>query len=116
MNTNNQTLVKSLERDITNLLLYKLEHLEITPERAALIAQFTLVHLPENLTDEQLKQILPALDDEFIELAGIIHQYMNKFEEETKQKIAQDAQALIKSGHFDKASTMMREYFKRRLP
>lgn len=111
-----QTLVINLERDIANLLLEKLEQSNITAERASLIAKFVLIHLPENLTNEQLRQILPTLDDEFIEIAGVIHKYMNMFEEQTKEKITQDVQALIKNGYFNKASAIMREYFNRKLP
>lgn len=113
---NPDRLVISLEKDIANLLLTKLEHEEMTLERASLIAKFVLAHLPETLTNEQLKQVLPLLDDEFIELAGLVHLYMNKYEEKTKKKITQDVQTLIHSGHFNEVSAIMKEYFRKRLP
>ncbi len=78
MDSGNQTLVNTLEQDIVNLLLDKLEYSDMTLERASLIAKFVLAHLPENLSHTQLETILPTLDSEFIEIAGVIHKYMNE--------------------------------------
>ena len=70
----NQTnkLLFQLEQEVAQLLLTYLEKFNITFERASQIAAFILAHLPENMTDEQVMKILPSLDDEFIELAGIV--------------------------------------------
>ena len=62
---NEKTLLFQLEQDIANLLLDKLEDFELSFERASKIAKFVLSHLPENLTDAQVMEILPSLDDEF---------------------------------------------------
>lgn len=73
MDEQRKTLLFKLEQDIAKLLLDKLEHFEISFERASQIAKFILSHLPENLTDDQVRKILPSLDDEFVELVGIVH-------------------------------------------
>ena len=66
------SLLSNLRQEISNLLVKKLENLEMTPERASEIAQFIIKALPADLTDSQLEKILPSLDDEFFELAGRI--------------------------------------------
>jgi hypothetical protein len=113
MTPNSQTTLNNLENDIVNFLVDKLENSEVSLQRASLIAKFVLVHLPENTTDEELKQLLPSLDDTFIELAGIVHKYMNKYEEIEKTEVTGDVQSLIKSGKFDEASRLMKDYFKK---
>lgn len=106
--------ITQLEQEIATLLLDKLEHLEITPERAAAIARFTLSHLPENLEEEKLAQIIPSLDDEYYELASIVHKHMLE-NEQKKEIIVNDVQALIKAGKLDDASEQMKAYFAKTL-
>lgn len=84
-------------------------------ERAKLIAKFALSHLPEDTNDDQLKQLLPSLDHEFIEFAAIVHIYMNKFTRKEEEKLVYDVQALIKSGKLDDASIKLRAYFKKKV-
>jgi len=110
----NQQLLSKVERDIADLIIDKLEHEEITLERASLIAQFVLAHLPENLTDEQVIHILPSLDDEFIELASVVHKYMSAYEMEHSTILASQMTDLIKHDHFEEASTKAGEYFKQK--
>lgn len=110
----NKDLLSKVERDIADLLIDKLEDQEITLERASLIAQFALAHLPENLTDEQVIQILPSLDDEFIELAAVVHKYMSEYEKNYSKIVAGQMQDLIKHNHFDTANTMASEYFRQK--
>ena len=116
MDSGNQTLVNKLEHDIANVLLDKLEYSDMSFERASLIAKFVLAHLPENLTDAQLETILPTLDSEFIEIAGVVHRYMNEYEKKYEMKITEDVQTLMKSGKLDEASQLMKAYFHKKLP
>lgn len=110
-----KTLLFQLEQDIANLLLDKLEHFELTFERAAAIAKFVLAHLPDNLTDEQVKQIIPSLDDEFIELAGVVHKHLSEYEEKYKDEVTKTVEDLMKHKHFEEANKLMSDYFKRKL-
>ena len=104
-----------LEQGIAKLLLAKLEHFEISLERASQIAKFILAHLPGNLTDEQLAQIIPSLDDEFAELAGIVHKHMLEYEEKHKDEVAKNVQDLVKHQHFQAASSQASDYLNRKL-
>ncbi|OGM23730.1 hypothetical protein A3D00_00820 [Candidatus Woesebacteria bacterium RIFCSPHIGHO2_02_FULL_38_9] len=91
------TLLFQLEKDIATLLLTKLEHFDLSFERASLIARFILSHLPEDITDEQLEKIIPSLDDEFVELAGIVNKYMLEFEEKNSEALTQEISELVKN-------------------
>lgn len=100
-----------LEQQIATLLLNKLEYIQITPERASQIAKFTLEHLPANLTDEQVSKILPSLDDQYYELAEVVHSYLKAYEEANRDKVATEAQTLIHQGKIQEASKLMENYF-----
>jgi hypothetical protein len=111
--TNN--LLFQVEQEIAKLLLTKLEHFEITFERAAQIAKFILAHLSENLTDAQIMQIIPSLDDEFTELAGVVHKHLLDYEEKHKEDVIKNAQDLVKHQDFQQASGLISDYFSRKL-
>ena len=111
----NSSLLFQLEQDIAKLLLAKLEHFEISLERASQIAKFILAHLPDNLTDEQVTKIIPSLDDEFTELAGIVHKHMLDYEEKYKNEVVENVQNLIKHHHFQEANSNISDYFNRKL-
>lgn len=107
-------IIYQLEKDIASFLLDKLEHFNLTFERAARIAKFVLYHLPENLNDEQVLQILPSLDNEFTELAGIVYKNMLDYEEKHKDKVIEKVEDLIKNRHFVEANMLSSDYFKKK--
>ncbi len=115
MGGKNQTLEFHLEQDIARFLVTELKHRELTFERASQIARFILAHLPENLTDEQVMQILPTLDDEFVELGSIVYTHLLQYEEQRKQEEVKHITDLIKHSHFEQASSMASEYFKKKI-
>lgn len=100
-----------LEKEIATLLLDKLEHMQITPERAAQIARFAIKSLPDTLTDKQATKLIPSLDDTFFELAAVVHKHLSVGEEDQRNKITQQAQDLIKKGHLEEATKLMKDYF-----
>lgn len=114
MTDNEKTLLFQLEKDIANLLLDKLEDFELSFERASKIAKFVLSHLPENLTNEQVMEILPSLDDEFFELAGIVYKYLSEYEEKYKDEVVEKVEDLIEHKHFEEANQLASDYFKRK--
>ncbi len=104
-----------LEKDIAELLLTKLEHEEITLERAAEISKCVLHALPDNLTDEQIDSILPKLDDQFIELAIVVHKYLKEKEEKQKDQVASQAELLMHQGRIEDALKIMHEHISKKL-
>lgn len=111
----NNSLLFKIEQDIANLLLTKLEKMEKTFDRASQIAKFTLAHLPPNLTDEQVIQIIPSLDDEYVELASVVHQHMSDYEKKYKPIVTEQVEQLIKDRHFDEASKLMKDYLEKKV-
>lgn len=110
MNNCSFSLLKNLEKDVSELLLKKLEHLDISPQRASQIAKFVLTKLPENLTDEQTMQIIPSLDDEFYELSEVVNKYIVEYENETKPNVSNEVNKLAREGHFEEAEKLMQGY------
>lgn len=109
------SLLVQIEREIAKLLLTELRHFEITFERAAQIAKFVTSSLPENLSDAQVATIIPSLDDEFVELAGIVHKYLLKDEESRKLEVVNKVQDLVRHQDYLQANKLMSEYFSRKL-
>lgn len=70
-----------VEQEIAKLLLNKLEHEQITPEKAIAIAQFVVKSIPRQMTDKEMLAIIPHLDDQFIELSVIVHKHMPEIDE-----------------------------------
>ncbi len=105
------TALFELEKEIARMLLVKLEHLDISLERASAIARFVLAHLPDDFTDEQVEKIIPSLDDEFWELSEIVHNHMQEYEEKYKQKVEGEIEDLIKHRHFEEAGKLAKDYF-----
>lgn len=110
MNNYSSTLLENLEKDISELLLEKLEHLDILPLRASQIAKFVLTKLPENLTDEQVVRIIPSLDDEFYELSEVVNKYISDYEKETKPIVTNGLNKLTQEGRFEEAEKLMKDY------
>ena len=109
------TLLFQIEQEIARLLLVKLEKFDITFERASQIAKFILAHLPENLTDEQVMKLIPSIDDQFTELAEIVHSHMLDYEEKYKEDTIKNMQEMIKHKHFQEASNMAFKYFEQKV-
>jgi hypothetical protein len=104
-------LADKLEKDIADYLLTNLESENISIERASAISKFILKTLPENISDSQIKELVPKLDSEFIELSMIVHQSLLSYEESQKQTLIDEATALIHHKNLDKASSLMSNYF-----
>lgn len=108
----NDHIVLEIEKEIAELLLDKLEHNDLTLERASQIAKFILQSLPENLSNDQVKKIIPKLDDQFFELADIVYKHMNEYEDKYKEDVLQEVNELMKHKHFDQANNLMKQYFR----
>ena len=115
MPSEKNNLLFQVEQEIAQLLLIKLEHFDISLDRASQIAKFILAHLPDNLTDEQVAQIIPSLDDKFTELAGIVYKHILDYEEKYKDNALKDVRDLIKHQHFQQASSQVSDYLNRKL-
>lgn len=105
-----------VEKEIANILIEKLEHENITPERAAQIARFVVKSIPSHvISDEQMLAIIPKLDDEFTELASVVMKHFDNYEKANKKIIIDEVEQLIKQGLLKEASELMQKYFQKKL-
>lgn len=114
-NSRQKTLWFRVEREIANLLLDKLEAQKISPQHASQIAQFVINTIPEQMSDRQMLEIIPKLDDEFIELAEIVYRHLQDYETKHKDKVVSQVGNLMKQGKLEEASGLMEQYFQKKL-
>ncbi len=90
---------EQLESAIVATIGKKLALKEISGDRAKEIAQMILERLPEDITDEQIKALLPRLDDQIGELSEMVYEIVreedDKYIAEELPKIRAKIQALI---------------------
>lgn len=112
----NDSLWFQVEQEIANLLIDKLEDQEITPEHASQIAKIVVSSIPTQMTDQQMMDVIPTLDDKFTELASIVYKHLKDYEEKFKPQVEATVNELVKQGEFQKASELMQQYFQNKLP
>lgn len=111
-----QSLWFKAEQEIADILIDKLEHENITPERAAQIARFIVKSIPSHvISDEQMLAIIPKLDDEFTELASVVMKHLDDYEKTNKKIIVNEVEQLINKGLLKEASGLMEKYFHKKL-
>jgi len=74
------------EQEIAKLLLSKLSDYEISLDRASQIAKFILEKIPSNISNDDLRKILPQLDQDFVEISRTVLKYMDKLEDIDRNK------------------------------
>ena len=104
-----------LEKDIATFLLDKLENKNMTIERAAEISRYVIKSLPDNLTDKQIDNILPGLDDKFVELTSLVHIHLLEYEEKNRQNLITEAEKLMHQKKINEANNLMKDYFNKKL-
>lgn len=104
-----------VEQEIANLLLNRLEHMQITPERAAQIARFVVKTIPQQMTDKQMMGIVSHLDDEFVELASVVQKHLDDYEKTNEPVIEHKVDELMKHGQFQEAVSLIQKYFEHRI-
>lgn len=94
---------KKLEVDILKIIEEKLQKGEMDVIRAQTIAKMVLFKLHPPLSLEQIYEIAPTLDDEFIELSMTIAPIIKAQRGEIEKVVTQHALKLIHSGKFGEA-------------
>lgn len=110
-NSDKQSLWFQVEQEIANLLLDRLESQQITPEHAAQIAKFVVRTIPQQLTDQQMLEIIPKLDDEFTELASVVYKHLKDYDQKNQQQVVNKVEDLIKEQKLEQAYQLMQQYF-----
>ena len=98
-----------LERQIVNLIKKRLENEKMTVERAKKIAQMVLDRLHPGMSYNQLMKVIPTLDDDFTELAGMILPIMLEHERKLKEIVDKHVIKLIREGKIEEAQSLLQE-------
>lgn len=88
-------LSEEIETQVADLLLDRLKHHNISVARAREIAKHVLQMIPEHLTNDDMRKIIPRLDDNFAELAEIVHSYLGKTDEKMKAEVIPQIRTII---------------------
>ena len=92
-----------VQKSIVEVITKGLEEGTISEERAKEIANYVLKAIPENVDMPKLMEVLPKLDDQFVELTAAIVPVMREYEEKLHMIVNQKITALIKEGKLDEA-------------
>lgn len=95
LQNNSLMLRKKLEALIVYELKNKLQQGKISGDRAKEIANIVLSLIPENISDQQLEEIIPKLDDKTPELASVVYQILQEKDEALKARMIPELKAMI---------------------
>lgn len=80
-------LREKLEAMIVTAIQKELQNNEITGDRAKEIAGIILDMVPEDISHEQLMEIIPQIDDKVGELAEVVHEILLEQDERMKANV-----------------------------
>lgn len=93
---------RTFQEKVVELITRKLESGEMNPERAKEIAQMILEKFPEQMTDNDIINIIPKLDDQFEELAAIVVPMTLEYERKMREEINKTIDLHLQAKEFDK--------------
>lgn len=96
-------LREKVQAQIVDLITKGLASGALSEGRAREIAQLVLEKMPPELSDEQLMQVIPKLDDEFQELSDVVLPIMLEYEEKIRSSVEQKLSILMKEQKFSDA-------------
>lgn len=109
---NPEKLRLKLENQIVALIKTKLEDEEMTVEKAKQIAKLVLKRLHPGMTYKQLMKVIPTLDDDFTELAGVILPIMLEHDRKLRKIVDEHVAKLVKEGKIEEAESLLQEISK----
>ncbi|MCA9382993.1 hypothetical protein KC909_01380 [Candidatus Dojkabacteria bacterium] len=104
-----EQLRNKVQQEIVNIIKEKVEHGEMTEDRAKQIAQMVLEKLPEGMSYDTLMKVIPTLDDHFEELSQAVMPIMVEYEKRMKDIVGQKVTQLLEQGRLDEALNMTKK-------
>ncbi len=98
-----ENLRRKIQKQVLDLISDRLEKGEMSKERARKIADMIIKKLPENISYEELLQVIPKLDDEFVELSDIVVPIMTEYERNLHKDLEERVLSLVRTGKIDLA-------------
>jgi len=94
---------EQVQKAVVGIITNGLKEGSISEDRAKLIAKMILEKLPEGMSFEDFIAILPKLDDDYEEIAGVVVPLMEQYEKITRDDNDKKITELIKSGKINEA-------------
>ena len=94
---------EQVQKAVVGIITNGLKEGYITEDRAKVIAKMILEKLPEGIGFEDFITILPKLDDDYEEIAGVVVPLMEQYETIMRNDNDKKITELIKSGKIDEA-------------
>jgi hypothetical protein len=98
-----------VQSQVVELITDGLEEGTIPEDRARNIAQMVLEKLPEGISDKELMQVLPTLDDEFRELSDVVLPIVLDYEKKITSVIEDKVLNLVRAKKFKDALQLARK-------
>lgn len=96
-------LREQIQTQVVQLITKGLEDGSISEDRAREMARLILEKIPEDVSNQELMQILPKLDDQFVELADVVLPIISEYEEKIRSAVEQKALQLVRQRKFQEA-------------
>lgn len=107
--TPDKGLRERVQAQVVELITQGLEEGTISEDRARNIARLVLERLPEGVSNEELMQILPKLDDDFAELTEVVLPIVSEYEEKLRQAVESKVLDLVRARKFKEALDLTRQ-------
>ncbi len=104
-----KSLRDEVQEKTVALVTKGLEEGEMSEERARAIAQMILEKIPEGISDKELMNVLPKLDDEFKELADVVMPIITEYELKVRKAVEQKVLKLVRQKKFKQALKLTRQ-------
>ncbi|MBN1331536.1 hypothetical protein JW978_01460 [Candidatus Dojkabacteria bacterium] len=100
---------EKFQNQVVGLITERLKAGEMSQDRSKKIAAMVLEKLPEEISYQELMQVIPKLDDEFVELAAVVVPIMTEYEKKLHATIEDKVLELVRARKFKEAMIAARK-------
>ncbi len=103
------SLRERVQKAVVKVITHGLESGSISEDRARGIAKMILEKVPDGISDKELIEVVPTLDDEFAELGEVVIPIVVEYEEKVRKIIEGKVLNLVRARKFEDAIDMARK-------
>ncbi len=103
------SLRERVQKAVVQVITKGLESGSISEDRARGIAKMILEKVPDGISDKDLIEVVPTLDDEFAELGEVVIPIVVEYEEKVRKIIEAKVLGLVRARKFEDAIDMARK-------
>lgn len=107
--TTGDSLRERVQKAVVKVITKGLESGSISEDRARGIAKMILEKVPDGVSDKDLIEVIPTLDDEYPELGEVVIPIVMEYEEKVRKIIEGKVLNLVRARKFEDAIDMARK-------